>query len=343
MTTETNYMPHAQRVTQNELLEILPILFRAKRPAMVLGHPGTGKSWIIKQCAKIVGFDYHDILRPSTTNPVEACGIPGIVDGKTVFFPPKFLPDDINNGVVFHVDEFNSGAKANQAMNYQLTYDRVLGAWTMPESGTVVLTGNLPGSSSAIADKIASALANRCSVFVLESDAASFHTWAIQNNIDPVLRAFLRTREDALIDDPSNIVFGSGRSWADGVSPFMGIQDDNLRIKIIAGSVGITWSAYLDAFRDLVMNAPSTDSILADPMGVAVPSDLSICFALAAALSAIAKPDNFDSILAYCSRLGSELMEFAVTCSIARDSDLIDTAAYTARCLGDAQNRGVAS
>ncbi len=349
---KTEY-PQAPRVNQTQLMAMLRYCFERKRPVIIMGDSGSGKSFIPRAVAESMGMSFKDILRPSTTNPVDACGVPVPDHDKkiTEWFTPDYMPNAKRDGKrgVAMVDEFNSGPRSNQAMGYGLLLDRVLGAWRAADVApewTFVFCGNLPGSSNAIADKLSAALADRATVVVLVGQFESWDTnFAIPNNIHPLIRGFLKTRPDAMRGSPMDTIFATERSWTDGVHPFMDLFDSDRETwrVIVSGSLGVTLTAEFEAFCELATKAPAIADIIADPSGTWIPDDLAICYALSCALSAIADSNNFDSVLAYIARVSGELLEYVIHAATTRDESLKNTAAYVARCLGDSANRGVAS
>jgi MoxR-like ATPase len=74
-------------VTQTQLLEVL-LNIAIVRPVFVWGAPGIGKSSIVEQFAASLGLPCVSFLG-SQLAPEDIIGVPQIVDGKSVFCPPR--------------------------------------------------------------------------------------------------------------------------------------------------------------------------------------------------------------------------------------------------------------
>lgn len=92
----------------------------------------------------------------------------------------------------------------------------------------------------------------------------------------------------------------------------MGLPDDVLSIAI-AGAVGPGAASEFMGFLRLYRALPPIDDILADPMGIPLPDEPNVLYAVATALASRATADNFDAVADYAERLLDEGHgEFAV-------------------------------
>ena len=75
-------------VNQKQLMDIL-LNVAVVRPVFIWGAPGIGKSAIVEQFAEAVGLPCVSLR--SQLAPEDIIGVPQIVDGKSVFWPPRMI------------------------------------------------------------------------------------------------------------------------------------------------------------------------------------------------------------------------------------------------------------
>ncbi|HWT76630.1 MAG TPA: AAA family ATPase [Mobilitalea sp.] len=76
-------------VNQNELLDVL-LNLAIIRPVFIWGAPGIGKSSIVENFAESLGLPCVSLLG-SQLAPEDIIGVPQIIDGKSVFCPPRMI------------------------------------------------------------------------------------------------------------------------------------------------------------------------------------------------------------------------------------------------------------
>ena len=73
------------------VLELLEVAYRARRPVLLEGPTGIGKSQIAADLAKRLGLDYR-VLDLSLLEPPDLVGLPVIENGRTRYASPSELP-----------------------------------------------------------------------------------------------------------------------------------------------------------------------------------------------------------------------------------------------------------
>ena len=134
------------------------------QPVHIWGPPGIGKSAIPKQVAKEKQIGFVD-MRLAQRDPTDLRGIPAVIDGRSRWLPPPELPTDhwclncqrplhktdlyvdekkvtrcafckgnrlTEKGILF-LDELTSAPPLTQASAYQLTLDRQIGEYCLPD------------------------------------------------------------------------------------------------------------------------------------------------------------------------------------------------------------------
>lgn len=191
-----------------------------QRATMLWGTRGLGKSSIVRQLARHFGVPLVD-LRLTTIEPVDIRGAIYADDaqGKTVWFPPEFLPSaDQPEGVLF-LDELTAADQRLQISAYSLILDRCVGNYQLPEGWLVVAAGNA-SHHGAISHDMGTALADRMFHFNVEAAIDAFLEHAMAMDFAPEVMAYLRIRPDRLDDTESqlahdHLIGASPRGWED--------------------------------------------------------------------------------------------------------------------------------
>ncbi|TFH22745.1 MAG: hypothetical protein E4H03_07740, partial [Myxococcales bacterium] len=88
------------------LARVMKVILRLKkfRTVMLVGRTGIGKSEFVKSFGRALGLEVT-VLDLAAMDPPDLSGLPQIVDGKTTFAVPSWLPVD-GRGILF-LDELN--------------------------------------------------------------------------------------------------------------------------------------------------------------------------------------------------------------------------------------------
>ena len=96
-------------VDQKQLMNVL-LNVGTVRPVFIWGAPGIGKSAIVEQFASDVGLECVSLLG-SQLAPEDIIGVPQIVDGRSVFCPPRMIARE--EPYCLFLDELNAWAEAD--------------------------------------------------------------------------------------------------------------------------------------------------------------------------------------------------------------------------------------
>lgn len=191
---------------------VLKDLLQATWPVFLWGPPGVGKSSIVRAIAQEKKLDLLDV-RASLLDPTDLRGIPIVNDGKAVWCPPSFLPSDPNSCGVLFFDELNAAPPLVQASLYQLTLDRRVGEYRLPDGWRIIAAGNRAQDAS-IVFRMPAALSNRFIHLDFEVDVEDWHTWAVSHDIHPLVTGFISLRRNLLFDmKNTDRAFPTPRSW----------------------------------------------------------------------------------------------------------------------------------
>ena len=263
----------------SRVAEVLGGLLETRWPVFLWGAPGVGKSSVVRQIADSRGLPLIDI-RASLLDPTDLRGIPTIEDGKALWCPPSFLPHDPDSKGVLFFDELNAAPTLVQASLYQLTLDRRVGEYVLPDGWQIIAAGNRAEDAS-VTFRMPAALANRFVHLDFETDFDDWRAWALANELHHRVIAFLGTRRELLLNmESTEKAFPTPRSWemlSDAVHR-LGLTSDALDVLI--GVVGEGAAMEFIGFCDSAITEERIHAILDDPEGAELPKKLGDQYAL---------------------------------------------------------------
>ena len=197
-------------VNQTELLDVL-LNVAATRPVFIWGAPGIGKSSIVESFAESLGLPCISMLG-SQLAPEDIIGVPQIIDGKSVFCPPRMIARD--EPYCLFLDELNACSQEVQKAFYSLIHDKRIGEYFLPKGSIIIGAGNR-AQDNAIVKPMSSALINRMFHVELVASHRDWLEWAGQNGIHPYIIEYIGLRPDHLWKQPPKTEepFSTPRSW----------------------------------------------------------------------------------------------------------------------------------
>lgn len=309
----------------------------ANVPTFLMGPPGIGKTDMVADAAKSLGLSLH-VETLATMEPVDLRGLPFREGDAVKWSKPEFLArlESLGASSVLFIDEANANAQAMQVPLMQLVLARRIGPHELPPGCRIVLAGNRQADRAA-ATRIPTALANRLCFLDVEPDLKAWLSWAAAADIHPAVVAFLMLRGEGTHSRPGLLFnfdvakadarsFATPRAWA-AVSRVVDAPDV-IRPEIVKGLVGDIAAAEFEGFLQVYRSLPPLPQILADPDSAPVPSDPSIQYAVAVALSRASNPATFGNALRYMARIGTEFAIVTATDAVRRKPELAETPAY---------------
>jgi hypothetical protein len=267
---------------------------------------------MIRQAAHRLGVGLVDV-RATLLDPVDLRGLPRLDGNTAVWCPPAFLPVD-GDGVLF-LDELAQAAPLVQSACLQLTLDRRIGEYVLPENWSVVAASNR-AEDRAGTHRLISPLLNRFVHLDLEVSNEDWQQWAVTQRIAPEVRAFLQYRPALLsqFEAATNPrAFPTPRSWQ-FVADVLAKTPEHLLHPVVAGCVGEGPAAEFLGFLRLYRELPDLDQVLAKPDTSPVPREPAVLYALVGALiercrNAVCPLSNF---VTYVLRLPDEFTMLAL-------------------------------
>jgi hypothetical protein len=183
----------------------------------ILGHPGVGKSAIVKQVAQRMNMLFIDTRLAFKEN-VDLGGypVPDHAARRMVYFRPKFIPPEEVpagfDGIVWFLDESNRAHPTVIQTLFQIITERTCGEHALPSSTAIVLAGNLgEGDSTTITEFDDAALDGRLAVFQLRPRAEEWLAWAREEGLHPSVVRYITLFPDRLWDEAN--INPNPRGW----------------------------------------------------------------------------------------------------------------------------------
>lgn len=292
----------------SQLRAALAALLPTRQPIYLWGPPGVGKSSLVRQAAAASDLDVIDV-RAVLLDPVDLRGIPQVNgDHRAHWCVPDFLPRS-GRGVLF-LDELAQAPPLVQSACLQLTLDRRIGEYVLPDGWSVVAASNRQ-EDRAGAHRLISPLLNRFIHLDLEVSLDDWQRWAIEAGIAPEVRSFLQFRPGLLFSFDATAgarSFPTPRSW-EFVSRVLPVTPEALLLSVVAGCVGEGPAAEFVGFCRVYRGLPNLDAVLASPDSVTVPTDPGVLYALVGALAErarSAKQQVLSALFRFAGRLPAE-------------------------------------
>lgn len=266
--------------------------FKAQRPVFIWGPPGIGKSDVVAQAAKELGGALVDI-RLNLMEPTDLRGIPfyNRDSGLMEWAPPVDLPTaqfcSQYPVVILFLDEMNSAPPSVQAAAYQLSLNRRIGMYKLPDNVVIVAAGNRE-SDKGVTYTMPSPLANRFVHVEMAADAEVWINWAVKNKIHADVVGYISfAKQNLFTFDPKQKqrAFATPRSWA-FVSEILATKeagsfmDEKEMIDLVSGCIGPGTATEFMKHREIASKMPNPSDILSGKVTELKTTEISAMYTL---------------------------------------------------------------
>lgn len=184
------------------VVEVLDLAYRARRPLLLEGPTGIGKSQVVSDFARTSGLSFV-VLDLSLLEPPDLVGLPVIENGRTHYASPAELPTT-GRGVLM-LEELNRAEIPVMQPALQLLSARRLHAYELPPGWLCVAAIN-PEDGDYQVNRLDPALRSRFLQLAVCADRDTWLSWATRANVHPVIARVVRDHEGAF-------EHASPRSW----------------------------------------------------------------------------------------------------------------------------------
>lgn len=172
------------KVSYNDLMQALEACVISDTPVFIWGSPGIGKSSVVRQVSKKLGFtDFRDVrLAHRDPTDVGCTPVPLLEEGRVKLLPPDYYnPKSVysdeeaklirkrmeedpdyrpSSRTLYFFDELNTAPPVVQAAAYQVVLERTIGPFKLGQFDYIVAAGNLM-TDRGVTYKMPTPLANR--------------------------------------------------------------------------------------------------------------------------------------------------------------------------------------
>jgi hypothetical protein len=297
-------------------------------PMFLWGGPGIGKSTVVRDAASEEGVGCIDI-RLVLMDPSDLRGIPVPDDGKAKWLPPSFLPSGDWQGVIF-LDELNVAPPLVQNTALQLVLDRRVGEYELPSGAVIIAAGNR--EMEAFVHRMSPPLLNRFihisfgdDPFPGGDDINEWLKWAVRNDIDPMVIAFLTKFKPELLYqfDTKKKAYPTPRSWSYVSKILKNGTSEELKFELIKGCVGEGATIELKAYVNIWSELPDLDKILYAGDNT-IPTSVDLIYACCIGLVSKANTSaQYNRLLEYALMLDREFTIFMLKMLYQKDKDKV--------------------
>lgn len=314
------------------LAQTLASFIAVKRPMLIEGSPGLGKTQLPRQVADELGIEFR-LLHAPLMQP-EDYGMPVVNanrDGIKFVVPDKFPLEgsDCPSEGLLCLDELPQTDNAGQKILANLIQEREIHGYKIKPGWALIATGNRM-QDRAGANRVLSHLRARVTTITFEPHLDDWCQWALTHNVDPSIISFIRFKPNMLNNfNADKEVSPTPRSWAEGISPIIGNVPPEVENECFTGAIGEGAAAEFTGFLKIVRKLPNPDVVLMNPDKADVPKEPSVLYAISGAIAHRATQDNFERVMTYAKRLPPEFMVLVVRDAVRKDKTIQHTRTFT--------------
>jgi len=316
----------------SQLTLLLSKTIQAKKPVLIKGAPGVGKSDIVTQACEATEAKLI-ISHPVVSDPTDYKGFPFVVEGKAVFLPFGELEELIHAEelTVFFLDDIGQAPPSVQAACMQLILARRVNGHKVSDHVCFIAATNRKEDRAGVSGILEPVKSRFMTIVELTPDVDEWTQWAISNDMPTELIAFIRFRP-VLIQDfkPSvNITNSPCPRTVANVGEILKLDlPEELEMPTVAGAAGEGFAIEFLSFLKMYRNMVSPDVCLMQPDTAPVPTEISTLYALATALASKVDMNSAERFFTYCNRMTDEYSVLAVTDAIKRKKELQSTRGF---------------
>jgi hypothetical protein len=312
-----------------------------KRPIILLGEPGGGKTDACKEVCKRLDIQPHEILfkRPGNHTVVDYIGCPDIVRDEGMYGITRFAPQDFVHDLAAGKykaviwDEITECMDSVQNLLCGAMYDFDIAGIKLDPSIIQLATGNRASDRAGSRDLV-SKMPSRSSMWQLGRSVDNWVAWSIREHLPRWLSAFISWKgEPALYGEngfnPRNMINACPRQWEEvgRVTPEL-YSPDMYSLKLQSYvPAGLALEAI--AFKALCDQLPPIHDIKTKPETTEVPEKIEIVYAIISRLLPdIKKVADFQQFMKYIKRCRIEPQTLFVNAARAQVPEIKECREY---------------
>ena len=153
------------------------------RSICIWGKAGIGKTQLVKEFAREKGYRFAYLAPAQFEEMGDLHGMPHVVDGKTVYNPPEWVPTGSDTPGILLLDDFNRADERILRGIMQLFQNHGMMSWNLPANWKIICTAN-PDDGSFSVTTLDEAMMSRMMHITMKFDARNWAEWALKNGVD---------------------------------------------------------------------------------------------------------------------------------------------------------------
>jgi hypothetical protein len=195
--------------------QVAPLVANVKKPILLRGRHGIGKSCVVYQTAAVLGLPIVE-RRASQMTEGDLVGLPSTDGNCTSFNPPDWFKEACDNAVLLFLDEVDRATLEVRQGIFELTDSRKLNGHVLHKDTLVfaAVNGGEHGAQYQVGEMDPAEL-DRWTVFDVEPTVEDWLGWA-NGNVDGVVWDFINQNRGHLEhvgEFEPNKIYPSRRSW----------------------------------------------------------------------------------------------------------------------------------
>lgn len=333
----------------------------------VKGSPGIGKSDVAQAIAKELDLKLIDV-RLSQCDPTDLNGFPSVnAEGRSTYkpmttwplvgdaLPFKYNPDGSPvlvegvhqqyKGWFIFFDELSSASPAVQSASYKILLDRKVGDFDLHPAVKMAAAGNL-ATDNAVVEDMSTALQSRLIHATMRVDDKAWLKWATLNGVDPRIISYISWKPASLYNfqpDHEGDTFACPRTWkfasdllTKGNLDMSPNGDAVFSRAMLTGTLSEATAREFIAYCNYFSKLPSIEEIIANPMGVPVPEEIGVLYAMTSSIASGLTEENCEQLFKFLGRMDIEYQIIAMRTAIPRNRNIARQKAVTDWCQKNA-------
>lgn len=287
----------------SKLIPFLSHCLNANKPIFLTGEPGVGKTSVIEDAIKDVGFEYH-LRHPVCMEPIDFRGFPCLErDGKdSAKSFAQFVPYgdvkimlEATEPVVFYYDDIGQSSQSVQKAMMALMLAREVNGQKISDHVRFIAATNRRNDGAGVGKIITPLISRQKCIVPFTLSVEDWINWAHDNNMPPLLIAFIHFRGDTmLLNFDPNKVDNTGNDLIQQPCPrtvanFGEWLNDGFDIKkdheIFVGTIGEEFTREYQGFVDVYDKLGDMPVKICNGEMIEAPSDPASLYALSSCLA----------------------------------------------------------
>jgi len=322
-------------VELDELIDAIPLYGTTITP-IIQSEPGVGKSTLLSLIAERNGdawrrtgdvcpddkYDYIYVDCPVKDLGDVGMNIPVHASKQLEYYASELFMLNSPRPKIIMLDEFMKSPKLLQIMFTRLMRERVAGDIPLTKGSIVFGTSN--NQTDGVGDGMMAHAGNRVMMFRMRKpNAIKWNAWAGKQKISRSIRAWVAMNSQCLASyldggqEDNPYIFKPNKMMLSFVSPRSLAELDtvmrnapkvsaNMTLAAACGTVGEAAAKAIVAFLSIEKELISTEDVIKDPTGVAIPEKLASQFLMMFnAIDTITTQDELSSFMTFINRLPS--------------------------------------